>query len=136
MASTLNITNLTLSIDSDGQPSFSNGKYNYIINMAGNYVSLKAGRLKIYMYDHENGNQIFELFSEDNVKVSNTGTTIDVKNLTKESTLQSIGQFILKAEFTPTGASQPNSAWSHVMTLSTGLTGKTNEAIPGTSVDE
>lgn len=129
MANSLNITNLTLSIDSDGQPSFSNGKYNYIINMAGNYVSLKAGTLKIYMYDHENGNQIFELFNQ-TIQVSNTGT-IDV-NVEKESTLQSIGQFILKADFTVSGSTK--SAWSGIM-QSSGLSGKTNEATPGVSVE-
>ena len=64
MANTLNITNLTLSIDSDGTPSFSNGKYSYTINMTGNYVSLKAGTLKIYMYDRRGGNEIFELLSK------------------------------------------------------------------------
>lgn len=133
MANTLNITNLTLSIDSNGTPSFSNGKYNYTINMTGNYVSLKAGTLKIYMYDSKDGNEIFELFNK-SITVSNTGTDIDVKNLTKESTLQSIGQFILKAEFTASGSTK--SAWSGVMTLSTGLSGKTNGATPGVSLDD
>jgi len=132
MANTLNITNLTLSIDSNGKPSFSSGKYNYTINMAGKYVSLKSGTLKIYMYDSHEGNEIFELFNQP-ITVSNTGTDIDVK-VTKESTLQSIGQFILKAEFTASGSTK--SAWSGVMTLSTGLSGKTGEVLPGTSVED
>jgi hypothetical protein len=130
MANTLNITNLTLSIDSNGTPSFSNGKYNYIIKMTGNYVSLKAGTLKIYMYDSKDGNEIFELLTK-SVTASDTDT-INV-NINKESTRQSIDQFILKAEFTASGSTK--SAWSGVM-VSSGLSGKTNEATPGVSLDD
>lgn len=131
MANTLNITNLTLSIDNEGTPSFSNGKYSYVIKMTGNYVSLKAGTLKVYMYNRKDGDELFELLNK-SVTVNDNGT-INV-NVTKDSSQQSIGQFILKADFTASGSSQTKSVWSQVYT-SSGLSGNENIAEPNINVE-